>query len=37
MSFAKGVLISWVVERSQLIFRYGSVSANFSPHKVIVS
>jgi hypothetical protein len=37
VSFARGVLISWVVERCQLIFCYDSFSANFSSHKVIVS
>jgi hypothetical protein len=37
MSFAIGALISWVVERGQLIFCYSPLSANLIPYKVIVS
>jgi hypothetical protein len=37
MSFSIEVLIPRVVEQSELIFRYGPLSADFSPQKVIMS
>jgi hypothetical protein len=37
VSLAIEVLISWIVERCQLIFYYGPFSDNLIPKKVIVS